>query len=79
MKLLYLSAGMKAFKMKVFFIILIAICFGINLLKSIIGIFIEIWGKIMSAKNRKVIMHWDWLDKMGYEEAALFILQRMKK
>ncbi len=64
--------------MKVFLII-VFICFSINLLKLIVDIFIEIWGEIVSVKNRKIIRHWDWLRTMGYEEAALIILQKMRK
>lgn len=63
--------------MKVFILIL-TICFGINLLKLIVEILIDLWGEFMSAKNRKIIRHWDWLRTMGYEEAALIILQKIK-
>lgn len=64
--------------MKVFLLIL-TICFGINILTLIIKILIGVWGEIMSVKNRKVIRHWDWLRTMGYEEAALIILKKIKQ
>lgn len=64
--------------MKVFLLIL-TIYFGIIILTLIIKILIGVWGEIMSVKNRKVIRHWDWLRTMGYEEAALIILQKIKQ
>ncbi len=48
-------------------------------MKLIVDILIEIWGEIMSRKNRLVIRHWDWLREMGYNETALIILKKMRK
>lgn len=70
--------GSELFSMKIFLFIL-TICFSINLLTLIVKIFIDLWGEIMSVKNRKVIRHWDWLITMGYEEAALIILKKIKQ